>query len=120
MRFQSALFLTLAATAAGAQITAWNAPTLRIVDSIRIDVSKEQLWGLTGMAVRNDGSLAIIGRAGTLVYFDSLGKRRWTRNARGDVRFVENLNWKGDSIVLIDNLADQFLTVGSNGGFGDI
>src|SRR4051812_47112090 len=120
MRFHRALMLSFAASAASAQVTAWNAPPLHIVDSIRVDANKEQLWGFSAMALRGDGSVAIIGRAGTLVYFDSTGKRRWTRNLRPDVRYVENLTWKGDSIVLIDNLTDQLLAVGSNGGGGSI
>lgn len=118
-RLHVMLFFALSRAAFG-QNTAWKAPPLRIVDSVRVDVSKEQLGGLSAMALRGDGSIAIVGRGGQLVYFDSLAKRRWTRNLRPDVRMVESASWKGDSIILIDNLTDQVLAVGSNGGVGDI
>jgi len=112
-------FAALIARAAVAQNLPWKGPALRIVDSTRIDPSKEQFWGQAAMALRADGSIAIA-RGSTLAYFDSLGRRRWGMDLRPDVRMIGTVGWKGDSITLIDNLTDQVLTVSSNGGVGDI
>ena len=107
--------------AASAQNTPWAAPTLRIVDSLRIDTKKLQIDGRDfPMALRADGSIAILGWGAELFYFDSTGKRRWMRELRPDMRYPNAIAWKRDSLVVIDNGADQILTVSVNGGVGDI
>jgi hypothetical protein len=108
----------LAASTARAQPVAWNAPLLRIADSIRIDPKKEQLLGDLRLAFRGDGTLAILGYGGQLTYYDSTGKRRWRRELGREMRWATGINWRGDSLFVIDNAGDEALAVGANGGVG--
>jgi hypothetical protein len=72
------------------------------------------------MALRSDGSLAILARGSQLAYFDSTGRQRWARSVRGDLYAVSAIGWNGDSLYLADNVIDQTLLVGSNGGVGRV
>lgn len=108
----------IAASTVAAQTIPWKAPTLRIVDSVRIDSEKEELYGQPVMALRGDGSIAIMGKGYHLTYFDSTGRRRWTRTLRNQIGTVDALGWRGDSIYIFDNFGDQVVAVGSNGGVG--
>jgi hypothetical protein len=115
------LGLLLAARSAAAQTVPWPARELRIVDSVRLDTKKAQISGRDlPMALRADGSIAILGRGPELFYVDSTGRYKWSRKLWPDMRFPNALSWKGDSIYVIDNATDQMLAVGSNGGVGDI
>jgi hypothetical protein len=121
MRSLSILILVALTRAAAGQTVPWAAPSLRIVDSIRIDPKKENLNGRElPMALRADGSIAILGYGPELFYFDSTGRRKWKRQLWPDLRYPNALVWKRDSIIVIDNAADQILAVGSNGGVGDL
>jgi|SRR5689334_16867663 len=121
MRSLSILVLLLVARVSAAQTVPWAAPTLRIVDSIRIDPRKENVNGRElPMALRADGSIAILGYGPELFYFDSTGRRKWKRQLWPDMRYPNGVVWKGDSLIVIDNAADQILAVASNGGVGDI
>ena len=109
----------IAGSAAAQQPAQWNAPLLRVVDSIGINTQKEDLYGQPMMALRRDGSMALASY-GRLVLFDSLGRRRWVRDVGRDVRYIAALTWRDDSLVVIDNNRDYALLVGSNGGVGDL
>ena len=92
---------------------------LRVVDTVAIDARKAELNGDPQMAMRADGSLAIYTRGRNLVYFDTTGRKVWSRNLR-DIYVVSGIGWNGDSIYLADNYIDQTLLVGANGGIGRI
>jgi dienelactone hydrolase len=94
--------------------------SLRIVDTVVVDTRRAELVGEPQMALRSDGSLAILAQGRQLVYFDSAGRQRWARTPRGDVFVVSAIGWNGDSLYLADNVTDQTLLVASNGGVGRI
>jgi hypothetical protein len=121
MRSSIMLLLALAGPLASAQTVPWAAPALRIVDSLRIDPKAQNFIGReVPMALRADGSVAILGYGAELLYFDSTGRQKWKRQLWPDLRNPNAIAWKGDSIVVIDNVSDQVLAVGSNGGVGDL
>jgi hypothetical protein len=115
------IFLLAGAHTVGAQTVPWAAPNLRIVDSLRLDPKKENFSGRElPVALRADGSIAILGYGAELFYFDSTGRRKWKRELFPDMRYPNAIAWKGDSIMVIDNFADQVMAVGSNGGVGEL
>ena len=121
MRSLFVLGLVLGARVTAAQTTPWAAPQFRIVDSIHLDTKKVQINGRDRpMALRADGSIAILGAGPELFYFDSTGRFKWNRRLWPDVRYPSAISWKGDSVFVIDNSADQILAVGANGGIGDL
>ena len=98
----------------------WPAPTLKIIDSVRFESRKEGVNGVPTMALRADGSLAVVGAGAQLAYFDSTARRKWIRHLYPDVRWIAGINWNGDSIHVFDNATDQVLAIGANGGVGDL
>jgi hypothetical protein len=108
----------VAAASAGAQAVAWKAPALKIVDSVRTDPNRIQALREGQMALRADGSIAVLGYGGMVYYLDSLARQRWTREVR-DSRWANVLNWRGDSLFLVDNFRDEAIAIGMNGGVGD-
>jgi hypothetical protein len=120
-RLTIGILIAVLAGAADAQMKPWPAPALRIVDSSRVDPKLIEVYGPPLMALRPDGSIAVAGGGGKLFYFDSTARRRrWMRSLSPDVRYIQGLTWKGDSIYVIDNVTDNALAVGSNGGVGDM
>jgi hypothetical protein len=121
MRSLFILGLALGARAVAAQTVPWPAPELRLVDSVHIDTKKVQINGRDlPMALRADGSIAILGSGPELFLFDSTGRLKWKRRLWPDMRYPNAISWKGDSVFVIDNAADQILAVGANGGVGDL
>jgi len=121
MRSIFLLGLALAARTTAAQTIPWPAPELRIVDSVRVDAKKAQINGRDlAMALRVDGSIAILGAGPELFLLDSIGRLKWKRKLWPDMRYPNAISWRGDSVFVIDNAADQILAVGSNGGIGDL
>ena len=113
-----ALSLAVSSLASG-QAVPWKAPAFRIVDSLRLDPKKEQPARDAQIALRSDGSIAVLGYGGSIVYLDSMGRRRWSRELGRDARWANVMNWRGDSLFVIDNAVQQAVAIGSNGGVGD-
>src|SRR4051812_23457917 len=103
MRSLNILVLTVIARTVVAQTVPWAARDLRIVDSMRVDPRKDEVLGLPMMALRGDGTIAVASNGDILIYFDSLGHRRWARDLDRDIRMLGGIGWKGDSIFVVDN-----------------